>query len=122
MIRVIGPFAGPNVVSENWGPIRIVYVVNPSDAITFFEENMWFREPDWMKQPRAPDLSPELRWVPLITFLQVGLDMLSAASVPPGHGHTYAVEHYTEAWVEVSAPEGWTDVETARLKVKLKQD
>jgi uncharacterized membrane protein len=117
MIRVTGPYDGPEAVSGGWGPIRIVYVVNPSDSIVFFEENMWFREPDWMKQPRGPDLSPLLRWTPVITFLQVGLDMLFAAEVPPGHGHNYAVDDYADAWIEVSAPEGWTPSELARLKV-----
>ena len=117
MIRVIGPYDGPKVDSDGWGPIRIAYVVNPSDAIVFFEESMWFREPDWMKQPRGPDLSPLLRWIPVITFLQVGLDMLFAAEAPPGHGHNYAVEEYTDAWIEVSAPAGWTEPDTARLKI-----
>ena len=121
MIRVLGQYSGPKVINEDWGPIRIVYVVNPSDAIVFFEESMWLREPDWMKQPRGPDLSPLLRWVPVITFLQVGIDMLTAADVSPGHGHNYAVDEYTDAWIAVSAPEGWTNPDTARLKAKLKQ-
>lgn len=119
MIRVIGPYDGPKVDSDGWGPIRIAYVVNPSDAIVFFEESMWFREPDWMKQPRGADLSPLLRWIPVITFLQVGLDMLFAAEAPPGHGHNYAVEEYTDAWIEVSAPAEWTEPDTARLKILL---
>ncbi len=119
MIRVIGPFDGPKINSDSWGPIRIAYVVNPSDAIVFFEESMWFREPDWMKQPRGSDLSPLLRWIPVITFLQVGLDMLFAAEAPPGHGHNYAVEDYADAWVEVSAAAGWTKPDTARLKILL---
>ena len=116
MIRVFGPYDGPPVDSDGWGPIRIAYVVNPSDAIVFFEENMWLREPDWMKHPRGPDLSPLLRWTPVITFLQVGLDMLFAADVPTGHGHNYAVDDYADAWVEVSAPEGWTASDLSRLK------
>jgi uncharacterized membrane protein len=70
-----------------------------------------------MKHPRGPDLSPLLRWTPVITFLQVGLDMLFAADVPTGHGHNYAVDDYADAWVEVSAPEGWTASDLARLKV-----
>lgn len=116
LIRVVGPYDGTAAKSEAWGPVRIVYVVNPSDAIVFFEEEMWLREPDWMKDPRGPDISPRLQWVPVITFLQVGLDMLSAANVPPGHGHNYALEDYTDAWVEVSAPEAWVESETRRLK------
>ncbi len=119
LIRVLGPYDGSRTTPEHWGPVRIAYVVNPSDAIVFFEELMWYREPDWMKDPRGPDISPRLQWVPLITFLQVGLDMLSAAQVPPGHGHNYAVEEYTDAWVEVSAPSPWTGDDTTRLKAWL---
>ena len=64
----------------------------------------------------------KLRWIPVITFLQVGLDMLSAASVPAGHGHNYAAAEYAQAWAQVAAPEGWTQPDTGRLLEWLNRD
>ena len=40
-----------------WGPIRIVYLQYASDPITFFDVATLYREPDWMKEPRGPDVS-----------------------------------------------------------------
>ena len=115
LFRVLGPSSEASRPGEAWGPIRVVYVVNPSDAIVFFEEEMWFRQPDWLKQPRGPDVSPLLEWVPVITFFQVAFDMLSAANVAAGHGHNYAALDYARAWVEVSVPQAWSDGDTQRV-------
>jgi uncharacterized membrane protein len=51
----------------------------------------------------------------LVTFFQVAVDMLSAANVPAGHGHNYAVRDYTQAWATVTARDDWTEDDTARL-------
>ena len=69
-----------------------------------------------MAAPRGPDVSPELRWYPVVTFLQLLLDMAVGLAVPIGHGHLYAHAHYIDAWLAVTAPEGWTPEEIARLK------
>ena len=69
-----------------------------------------------MKQPRGPVVSPELRWYPFVTFLQLGLDMAIGLAVPIGHGHYYAPEHYIDAWVAVTDPPGWTPEDIDRLK------
>ena len=67
----------------------------------------------------GPDVSPELRWYPVVSFLQLGLDMAIALLVPIGHGHYYAPEHYIDAWVAVTDPQGWTADGIARLKAKF---
>jgi uncharacterized membrane protein len=69
-----------------------------------------------MTAPRGPDVSPELRWYPVVTFAQLLLDMAIALAVPIGHGHYYAHPHYIDAWHAVTAPEGWTPEEIERLK------
>ena len=43
-----------------------------------------------MQAPLGPDVSPELRWYPVVSFLPFGLDMAIALLVPIGHGHYYA--------------------------------
>ena len=98
-----------------WGPMRIVYLQYASDPIVFFKENAFYREPDWMKTPRGPDVSPELRWYPVITALQLGLDIALATTTPMGHGHVYAPENYLDGWAAVTAP-SMTPEEIARLR------
>jgi uncharacterized membrane protein len=72
-----------------------------------------------MTPPRGPDVSPQLRWYPVITFLQLALDMAMATTAPIGHGHVYAPAHYIDAWVEVTDVQGWSADDIARLKRHL---
>jgi uncharacterized membrane protein len=99
-----------------WGPMRIVYLQYPSDPITFFAPDSLWRKPDWMTPPVGPDVSPELHWYPVVTFLQLLLDMGFGLAVPIGHGHYFAAEHYINAWLAVTAPGGWTPAAIDRLK------
>lgn len=102
-----------------WGPIRIVFLQYASDPITFFETESFYRQPAWMESPRGPDVAGELRWYPVVTMLQLAVDMAAADTTPMGYGHVYAPEHYIDAWVEVTDPPGWTVADTARLKQRF---
>ena len=119
---MIGRGDSASQAPADWGRVRIVYVVYPSDAIVFFEEKMFYRQPEWMAPPRGEDVSPLLQWFPIITALQVGTDMIFAAAVPPGHGHNYAVADYIEAWTAVTAPRNWTDEDARRLAAEMETD
>ncbi|TPM35105.1 alpha/beta-hydrolase family protein [Mesorhizobium sp. B2-3-4] len=105
-----------DIPNAHWGPMRIVYLQYASDAVTFFEPKSFYRRPDWMAQPRGPDVSADLRWYPIVTFLQLAVDMVAAATMPMGHGHVYAPEHYIDAWIEVTDVQGWTTDDIVRLK------
>jgi uncharacterized membrane protein len=106
----------------DWGPTRIVYLQYASDAITFFDYRDIYRQPDWMASSRGPDVVPELRWYPIVTMLQLALDMGLAMKTPIGYGHVYAPEHYVNAWIEVLGIEGWTPEDIARLKQHLARE
>src|SRR5690606_33054510 len=84
-----------------WGVMRMIFLEYPSDPIVFFSTGTLWRAPDWLKGSRGPDVSPSLRWWPVVTFLQLGFDMMTATTTPPGHGHVYAARHYLRAWSEV---------------------
>jgi uncharacterized membrane protein len=99
-----------------WGPIRVVYLQYASDAITFFDYHDFYRPPAWMEQPRGPDVSPALRWFPVVTMLQLAVDTALATNAPVGYGHVFAPEHYVNGWIEVAGIQGWSDSEIARLK------
>lgn len=107
---------GLDIPGATWGPMRIAYLQHASDPVTFFSPDILWRKPDWMKAPVGPDVSPELRWYPVVTFLQIGLDMAIGLWVPMGYGHLFGPVQYIDGWREVTQPEGWTDADIARLK------
>jgi len=102
-----------------WGPMRIVYLQYASDPVTFFDYHDLYRAPAWMSPPRGPDVSSQLRWYPVVTFLQLVLDMAMATTTPIGHGHVYAAEHYIDAWMAVTDVRDWSPEDVARLKRHL---
>ncbi len=99
-----------------WGPIRIVYLQYASDPVTFFDFPALYREPEWMKNPRGPDVSPSLHWIPGVTMLQLLFDMAIATTSPMGYGHVYAPEHYIDGWVAVTVPQDIQPEDISRLK------
>lgn len=100
-------FANQTGFAENgsapWGPMRLAFLQYASDAITFFDPRDLYRPPQWLA-PRGPDVSPHVRWYPVVTLLQTGVDMLLANRTPAGHGHVYAPEHYLATWAAVLGP------------------
>jgi uncharacterized membrane protein len=106
---------------KDWGPLRVVYLQYASDPIVFFEPSMLLRAPAWMAAPRGPDVSPALRWYPVVTALQIGIDVLLATEVPRGFGHNYAASNYIDAWLAVTEPQGWTADALTRLKQVFQQ-
>ena len=101
--------------NSHWGPMRIVYLQYASDPIVFFDPKDFYREPDWMKAPRGPDVSPQLKWYPVVSMLQLAIDLMLATTTPIGHGHVYAPQHYIDAWVEVTNV-NWSQTDIDRLK------
>jgi uncharacterized membrane protein len=99
-----------------WGPLRMLYLQYASDPLTFFSLRSLYREPEWMREPRGPDVSPQLRWFPIVTMVQLAADMPVAGAAPPGYGHNFAPEHYIDAWLALTEPKGWTEADTRRLK------
>jgi len=108
-----------DIPGAKWGPLRLVYLQYASDPITFFSTDLFFQEPEWLSGKRGPDVSPDLRWVPIVTGLQVAFDMIGASALGTGIGHLFASAHYIDAWLAVTEPQGWTEAETARLKRHL---
>ncbi len=90
---------------EPWGRMRTVYIQHASDPMIWFSPALAWSSPEWLKEPRGPDVSDHLRWYPMVTFLQVAFDMPMATSVPIGYGHNYSPSSYIDAWVAVTQPE-----------------
>ena len=111
-----GPDSAPNAA---WGPMRVVYLQYASDPVTFFDYRSLYRGPEWMLPPRGPDVSPQLRWYPVVTLLQLMLDMFMATGAPIGYGHVYAPAHYIDAWIELTDVRDRSPEEITRLKKHL---
>lgn len=56
-----------------------------------------------------------MRWIPVVTMLQVGLDMAVSLGTK-GHGHDYIAEHYIPAWAEVTRPDDWWEARQIALQ------
>ena len=104
-----------------WPRPRVVYLQYGSDPVVFWGPRLAFSKPDWLYEPRAPDVSPHMRWIPVVTFWQVTADLPSTYYVPPGHGHRYG-ELYADAWAAVAAPPGWSELDTLRLRAQIRKD
>ncbi|MDT5055282.1 MAG: hypothetical protein QOF66_3648, partial [Mycobacterium sp.] len=106
---------------DPWGQPRVVYLQHASDPIAWWNVDLLFAKPDWLKEPRGYDLSPRMEWIPVVTFLQVSADMAVAVDVPDGHGHVY-VKDVANAWAAILQPPGWTPEKTEKLRPLLSND
>ncbi|MDR5864303.1 alpha/beta-hydrolase family protein, partial [Halomonas campisalis] len=118
VVRFMNQYQGLDAPEGEWGAFRIAYLQYASDPITFFEPQALYREPDWMREPRGPDVSEELRWYPVVTLLQLLADLAIGRS-PPGYGHEIAAEHYIDAWLALTEPEGWSEADLDRLRQRF---
>lgn len=87
----------------DWGSTRLLYLQHGSDPVVWFNQHLAFESPAWLRDgERAPDVSEEMTWYPLVTMWQVLLDMPAAGSVPEGFGHLYTVTANLWAWEAVT--------------------
>lgn len=114
-VRFMNQAGAPVPAGAPWGRMRVVYLQYASDPITFFTPYDAWRKPDWMAEPRAPDVSPAVRWYPLVSMLQLALDMLLADRTPMGYGHVFAPAHYITGWQAVLGTGDWNAADTRRL-------
>jgi uncharacterized membrane protein len=109
---------GPWPDRPNYFP-RVVYLQHASDPITWWNPDLLFQEPDWLREPAGYDRPKDMFWIPIVTFLQVSADMAVAVDVPDGHGHRY-VRNVVNAWAAILNPPGWTPEKTEELRKIVK--
>ena len=115
VVRFANQHGGLKKGESDWGSFRIAYLLYASDPISFFNPGVFTNEPDWMQEPRGHDVSPYLRWYPIVTGLQLAADVMTG-NAPRGYGHEYAAEHYFDSWLALTEPKGWNDEELKQLR------
>ncbi len=93
---------------------HVVYLQHASDPIVWWSPDLIFSEPDWLDEPKGPDVISQVHYFPLITFWQITCDMIASTAPPAGHGHTYGKETI-DGWITVLHPAGWTDAMSQSL-------
>lgn len=72
---------------------RFFLVSHHEDPIVRFEPELAVEQPAWLRDPRAPGVPRGMRWRPVGTFLNVGVDLKNSTDVVPGvfvaRGHDY---------------------------------
>jgi uncharacterized membrane protein len=101
--------------SAEWPTPRMVYLQNSSDPVVWWGPDLMLHRPQWLNDPRGPDISPSMQWIPVVTFWQVVVDLAFAQDVPFGHGHRYGPD-YVDGWVALGAPADWTQADTEALR------
>lgn len=102
-------------VADNWGATRVLYVQYASDAITWWNPDLIWRQPDWISEPRGVDVSDNVRWFPIITFVQITFDQALGNHFLGGHGHNYAPD-VVHSWSAVTPVENWSADQLNRLQ------
>jgi len=107
-----------------WTGTRVMFLQHASDPVVWWSPDLLFREPEWLHEPPGHDRSPAMAWYPIVTFWQVSADMAgnvtNSAGTPSGHGHNYG-DSQLDGWVAVAAPQGWTPLDTDRIRRSLEK-
>jgi uncharacterized membrane protein len=101
-----------------WNESRVVYWQHASDPIVWWSFDLLLNRPDWLAEPLGRDVDPGMRWIPLVTFWQVTLDMVFSADVPSGHGHNYGAEA-ADMWAQLLHPANWSQSDTDAIRSAL---
>ncbi|MBF6211805.1 alpha/beta hydrolase [Nocardia puris] len=105
---------------QTWLNPRVVYLQHASDPVVWWSPDLLFTEPDWLREPRGPDVTPTMTWYPIVTFWQVAADLPNAQRVADGHGHRYGTL-VLDAWAAIADPPGWSEELAERVRAYLEE-
>lgn len=98
-------------------PPTIVLVAHANDPVVYWSPSLLLRKPDWLESPLGPGVMPQMRWIPIITFLQTGMDLVSGGE-PPEVGHNYSANMAGAVALAVDPPD-WSPAKTQALQAAL---
>lgn len=118
-VRWISRAGDEHRLPEPWEKPRVLYLQHATDPVTWLSPELLWRAPEWLEPgQRSADISPSMRWIPVLTGLQVTVDMLMGEAVPASYGHNFGDVVLT-AWQQVT-PEHALDAEAiARIQAEI---
>lgn len=106
-------------ISGIWQTPRVLYLQHATDPVTWLVPDLLWRSPEWLDPAqRGADISPSMRWMPVITAVQVTIDMLGGEAVPARHGHNYG-DVVTTAWQAVTGDGGLDADAVERIRAEI---
>jgi uncharacterized membrane protein len=103
----------------SWETPRVLYLQHATDPVTWLSPELLFAPPEWLRpEQRSADLSPSMRWIPVVTALQVTVDMLGGEAVPAEFGHNYG-DVVVTGWRQIAGDAGLDPVAVARIQTEI---
>ena len=110
---VLDPAAGEPPGDAAWDGTRVLYLQHASDPVTWWSPDLILSRPDWLEEPRGPDVDGAMTWIPFVTFGQVTADLALGFGTPPGTGHIFSGQH-AYGWDQVLGTD-WPEDRLAEL-------
>lgn len=108
-----------DLLAGPWDPPRVVYLQHATDPVTWLSPELLWRSPEWLEPgQRGADVSDDMRWIPIVTAVQVAIDMVGGEAVPARHGHNFG-DVMTTGWLEVAGDAGLDDAAVARIRATI---
>ncbi|WP_371526381.1 alpha/beta-hydrolase family protein [Streptomyces sp. NBC_01283] len=104
--------------SAAWNHPRVVYLQNASDPVVWWSPDLFLHRPEWLDKPLGPDVTPAIRWFPVVSFWQTSVDMAVSYGVEAPHGHRYGTAP-VDGWAAIVPRDGWTPQDTQRLRTHM---
>ncbi|QTV79917.1 alpha/beta-hydrolase family protein [Microbacterium sp. NIBRBAC000506063] len=97
----------------------MLYLQHATDPVTWLSPELLFQAPEWLEpDERGPDVSPAMRWIPIVTAMQVAVDMLGGEAVPARHGHNFG-DVAVIGWQQITGEAGLDAVAVARIQAEI---
>lgn len=71
---------------------NILFLYNTTDPIVWSNPKVIYKYPNWLKNPRSPQISENAFWLPLLSFGHLYFELYSATNYPSSVGHNYEKE------------------------------
>lgn len=109
----LDPAAGEAPGTVPWEGTRVLYLQHASDPVTWWSPDLVLQRPDWLEEPRGPDVDGAMTWIPFVTFGQVTADLALGFGTPAGTGHIFSGQH-AYGWDQVLGTD-WPEDRLAEL-------
>lgn len=102
-----------------WEEPRVLYLQHATDPITWLAPELLWSSPEWLEpDQRGADVSPAMRWIPVVTAVHVTIDMLMGQSVPARHGHNFG-DVMVDGWRDVTGDAGLSPAALDRVRAEI---